>query len=100
MADFRKVYVLVALALLLGMATTASAQSAAGPFTCTANAAVPPTVRAEGNTELVGDIVVDCTGGIPTPTTANVPQVNFTVFLNTNITRSRIVAMSFCEPRS
>jgi len=34
-------------------------------------------------------IVLDCTGGIPTLTTASIPQVNFTVFLNTNVT-SRI----------
>jgi len=97
MADFRKISVLVALVLLLTGA--ASAQITAGAFTCTANAAVPPTLRSEGMTELVGDIVLDCTGGVPTagpiagpPAVAaqNIPQVNFTVFLNTNIT-SRIL---------
>ena len=89
MADFRKVFVLVALALVMGLGL-ASAQ--VPPMTCTANAAVPPTLRGEGLSELVGDIVIDCVNGIPTPATTpatNVPQVNFTVFLNTNIT-SRI----------
>jgi hypothetical protein len=86
MADFRKISVLVALVLLLGVSASAQQTSPAGPFTCIANAAVPPTVRAEGLTELVGDIVVACTGGIPTLTAVDIPRVNFTVFLNTNIT--------------
>jgi len=97
MADFRKLSVLAAVVLLFGLAGTASAQVAAGAFTCVANAAVPPTLRAEGMTELVGDIVLDCTGGVPTPaptptgvgnnaTGAVIPRVNFTVFLNTNVT--------------
>jgi len=95
MAEFRKISVLVALVLLLGVSASAQQVSPAGPFTCAASAAVPPTVRAEGLTELVGDIVLTCTGGIPTPAVATVtqdslvPRVNFTVFLNTNVT-SRI----------
>jgi hypothetical protein len=90
MADFRKISVLVALVMLLGLTSIASAQTAVNPFTCVANAAVPPTIRAEGLTELVGDIVLDCTGGIPTLTSTFIPQVNFTIFLNTNVT-SRIL---------
>lgn len=90
MADFRKISVLVALVVLLGLTSIASAQTAVNPFTCVANAAVPPTLRAEGLTELTGDIVLDCTGGIPTLSSALIPQVNFTIFLNTNVT-SRIV---------
>jgi len=89
MADFRKMTVLAALVLLLGLAGTASAQVAAGAFTCVANAAVPPTLRSEGMTELTGDIVLDCTGGVPTISGSNIPQVNFTIFLNTAVT-SRI----------
>jgi hypothetical protein len=96
MADFRKISVLLAVVIALGLTSVASAQTAVNPFTCVANAAVPPTVRAEGLTELVGDIVLDCTGGTPTPATTTlgispfIPQVNFTIFLNTNVT-SRIV---------
>jgi hypothetical protein len=38
-----------------------NAQTAA--FQCVANAGVPPLMRAEGITELTGDIVLNCTGG-------------------------------------
>jgi len=41
--------------------------------------------------ELVGDVVLNCTGGVVTPAGGTVPQVNIQVFLNTNIT-SRIVS--------
>lgn len=51
------------------------------PFSCTANTGVPPIVRAEGATELVGDIVVACTGDLP----ASFPAV-FQVFVNEQVT--------------
>jgi hypothetical protein len=89
MTAFRKIAVLAALVVLV--ATMASAQVVAGAMTCTANAAVPPTLRAEGLTELVGDIVIDCVGGQPTPAGQAIPQANITVFLNTNITSRLIV---------
>jgi len=90
MAAFRK--------LVLGMAATAafavvaSAQSAPA-LQCVANAAVPPQIRAEGLTELVGDVTLNCTGGVPTQAGAVVPASNVTIFLNTNIT-SRILSTS------
>ena len=56
------------------------------PATCVATTAVPPVLRAEGMSELVGDIVIDCTGGTPTLNNANVPQTNITVTLNTAVT--------------
>src|SRR6266545_2314243 len=96
MADFRKVSVLVALVLLMGMATTASAQ-ATPPLTCTANAAVPPLLRAEGFTELTGDIVLDCTGGTPTLAGTAVPTVNFQLFY-TAIVTSRTYSTSSPAP--
>src|SRR4051794_17537776 len=49
---------------------------------CTANAPVPPIVRAEGKAELVSDVVLTCTGGNP----AAPVFLNFTLFLNTNVT--------------
>lgn len=58
----------------------------AGPLTCTANAGVPPLLRAEGFTELTGDIVIVCTGG----TAGQTSSVNLQLFLNTPIT-SRII---------
>lgn len=92
MADFRRVLTALAVVvLIMGFASTASAQTTP-PVTCTATAAVPPLLRAEGMTELVGDIVLRCTGGTPLdPATDNIPVANFTVFLgNTNVT-SRIL---------
>ena len=46
-------------------------------------------VRAEGHTELVGDIVLVCTGGNP----SQAFLANFQLFLNTNVT-SRIVGLT------
>ncbi|HEY7333659.1 MAG TPA: hypothetical protein VH639_02155 [Bryobacteraceae bacterium] len=90
MADFRRLfYALALVALLAGLVVPASAQSA--PFQCIANAGVPPIVRGEGYTELVGDLTLNCTGGISTPANQVVPQVNFTILLNTNIT-SKLLA--------
>jgi hypothetical protein len=56
-------------------------------FTCNAiNGAVTPTVRSEGITELVGDIVIQCSGGVNIATGTQIPQANITVFLNTQVT--------------
>jgi len=94
MVAFRNLFpVLAIVGLLLGSTGTASAQTVGQtPLTCTANAGVPPIVRAEGFTELVGDIVLTCTGG------AGVSPflANFQIFLNTNIT-SRLVTGDFSE---
>jgi hypothetical protein len=86
MVAFRKWY--PALAVFALMAMPAVAQVTAGqPLNCFANSGVPPVVRAEGFTELTGDLVITCTGGNPaTPFLAN-----FQLFLNTNIT-SRLVS--------
>ncbi|MFN0107134.1 MAG: hypothetical protein ACKV2U_34180 [Bryobacteraceae bacterium] len=85
MVDFRKWFPAMAVvALAFGAASTAYAQPQA--FSCVGNAGVPPIVRAEGLTELVGDLVLNCTGGTPTALAAPVPQANVQIFLNTNIT--------------
>jgi uncharacterized protein (TIGR03437 family) len=55
-------------------------------FTCTANAGAPVIVRVEGITELVGDLLLQCTGGQPTAAGQFVPQTNLRLTLNTNIT--------------
>src|SRR5215831_18655330 len=75
MADFRKwIYALAVVALLAGFTVPVSAQ--APPFQCIANAGVPPIVRAEGYTEQVGDLTLNCTGGVSTPAGITVPPVN------------------------
>ncbi len=96
MADFRKcLFAFAVVALLSSLAVPASAQVNPA-LQCTFNAAVTPTVRAEGLSELVGDIVLNCTGGTPTANGATVPQANITVFLSTNVT-SRITSNPFSE---
>lgn len=94
MADFRKWFPVLAVAsLMFGAAASANAQPA---FSCSTNAGVPPIVRAEGLTELVGDLILNCTGGVPTAAGAAVPQVNFQIFLNTNVT-SRLLSDPWSE---
>ena len=46
------------------------------PSQCAASAGASPAVRAEGLSELVGDIVINCLGGIPTLAGQPVPKVN------------------------
>jgi len=90
MADFRRwFYALALVALLAGLTVPASAQNS--PFQCIANAGVPPTIRAEGWTELTGDITLNCNGGIPTPAGQVVQPVNFTISISTNLT-SRLLS--------
>lgn len=79
--------------LFLGAVGSASAQSA---FNCGATAGVPPIVRAEGLTEAVGDLILNCTGGNPTAAGAPVPRVNFQILLNTNVT-SRVLSDLWSE---
>jgi uncharacterized protein (TIGR03437 family) len=66
------------------------------PLQCTFNAAITPTIRAEGLTELVGDIVLNCSGGTPTANGQPVPSADLTVFLSTSIT-SRVTATGYSE---
>jgi len=91
MADFRRsIIVLAALALLLGTISTVSA----APMACIASGANPTQLRAEGLTEKTGDVLITCTGGIPTDpggvapaNPANVvPTSNIQIFLNTSLT--------------
>jgi hypothetical protein len=92
MADFRKsALAFASVACFLGITGVASAQqNTLNGITCFANAATPQQDRAEGITELVGDLVLSCTGGTPTAAGVAVPTVNITVALNTQVT-SRLV---------
>ncbi|MEO8098128.1 MAG: hypothetical protein ABI811_10535 [Acidobacteriota bacterium] len=94
MAEFRKVVFALAFgALLAGTSTLANAQTSI----CQSNAGVPPIVREESFADLVGDVVLDCTGGISTPAGQSVPAVNFTVTLSTNITSRLLSGGLFSE---
>src|SRR5438876_11918726 len=55
-------------------------------FVCNANAGVPPVVRSEGITEFVGDLILQCTGGNPTPIGQPIPTSDLRLTLNTNLT--------------
>jgi len=93
MVDFRKwLLALAVVGLLLGVgASTANAQGNA--FTCSATA-VPNIVRAEGVTELLGDLILNCTGGTPTPAGTAIPLQNVVITVGgTNVT-SRIMDAS------
>jgi len=93
MVDFRRMIpVLAVIAFLLGSAVTASAQPNA-PFQCFANGGVSTPARSEDITALVGDFVLNCVGGVPTPVNGLIPSVNIQVFLNTSLT-SRLLTTS------
>jgi hypothetical protein len=94
MPEFRKL--ILALAIIALFAGFASAQvgTPSAPVTggngfancSTTNGAVTPTLRAEGYTELAGDIVIVCTGGAPLALGSVIPTANITIFLNTAVT--------------
>jgi hypothetical protein len=101
MADFRKW--IIALAVVLLCAGLASAQTGGGggtSFNCSVNTSNTPTLRSEGITEQVGDIVITCTGGtvpenIGTGAKTNplAQAVNITVSLTSQVT-SRLLNSS------
>jgi hypothetical protein len=104
MVAFRRCF--FALAVVVLLSGIASAQIVGTPFTCSAAVSVPPTLRSEGFTEQIGDIVLTCTGGntgqYPTPGTLTtsaggpLPTANISVSLGTNVT-SRLINNSVSE---
>jgi hypothetical protein len=93
MAEFRKYFYALGLAALLsGSASQAFAQG--NTVTCTATAGVIPVIREESFAELVGDYILDCTGGIPTPANQVVQRVDITLTLSANVT-SRLLTTEF-----
>jgi hypothetical protein len=82
MAAFRRC--ILALALLAVFAGLASAQSIV-PMVCTATP-FPNAMRAEGKNELIGDLVISCTGGNPLTNGTAAPRVDFTLTLPQAVT--------------
>ncbi len=78
----------IPLVLLAMLAAPAAAQD----ISCTANAGVPVSVRVGGSAELVGDILLACSGVAPTVVT-----VNIQLFLNVAVT-SRQLASGVSRP--
>jgi len=98
MADFRKwLFAFAVLALMLG-ASTAYAQipGGGGSVVCGVTPANPTIVSQENISALVGDFVLICTGGTPTPTGSTIPQDDITLTLNQNIT-SRLLAGGYID---
>ena len=88
--------------LLIELACTfvTPGQTVTGPpsaFTCAAQAGTPVIVRAEGITELVGDLLLQCTGGNPTPRGQPIPVSNVQLTLNTNVTSRLIGSTGFTD---
>lgn len=85
MADFRRLlYVFAAVAFLMSLTVPAYAD-----FQCTGNSDNRPT-RSTSYDDNAGNIVLTCTGGVPTSAGAVIPPTTITVTSNTNIT-SRIL---------
>jgi hypothetical protein len=80
----------LAVGISVGLFTTPVFADDAPPMRCSAKPSAVPQVRAEGITELVGDIVLTCNGGTPIPAGQLVPQVNVVVNLSTPFTSSRL----------
>jgi uncharacterized repeat protein (TIGR01451 family) len=75
---------------------SAAFTAAASTVQCVANAGIPPLIRQEGRTEKTGDLILNCTGGVPTAAGSPVPQVDIQLTFNTNVT-SRFLSPGFNE---
>jgi hypothetical protein len=75
--------------LLLALAAAGIAYGQT-PFQCVANAPIVRAARAEGKAELVGDVVVSCTGGTPTAFFEVIPSASFTLTYNSTVTSKSI----------
>lgn len=63
------------------------------PLTCSSVAASTPAIRAEGEAELVGDVVIVCTGGQPAAPDEYLRSITFQVFTQPTINiASRLLA--------
>ncbi|HUP04541.1 MAG TPA: hypothetical protein VMU19_11165, partial [Bryobacteraceae bacterium] len=82
----RVVLALTVLCLFAGLASAQLQQTT--PLTCTVSASSSPALRAESTHELVGDVLIQCTGGAApgNPATTQVPAVDVTVNYGTAIT--------------
>ncbi len=90
MVDFRKwLLALAVVGLLLGLGSSA-AYAQGSSFSCSATA-VPNIVRAEGITELLGDLILNCTGGLTTPGGQPIPLQNVVITVGGVNVTSRIV---------
>src|SRR5690348_10587472 len=85
---------ILAIATLILLAGSSNAQVGGGGGTqmlCSVTASATPYLRSESLTELVGDIVISCTGGSNIPEGAAITPVNITASFTSQVT-SRLFA--------
>jgi len=82
----RVVFALAVLSLFVGLASAQINQNQ--QLSCTVSSSSQPALRAESTHELVGDVLIQCSGGTqpPNPATTQVPVVDITVAYGTAIT--------------
>jgi hypothetical protein len=102
MVSFRKFVLAIAvLGLFAGLASAqivvGGAGSSAGPLTCSAQVTNPTAARQEGYTELLGDIVIQCTGGVAPVPGSPVPTANIVVALSQTTVTSRVFSNGLSE---
>jgi len=91
MADLRRwITALAILALFTGLASAQTGGGGGSTLSCSVNTSNTPTLRSEGITEQIGDIVITCTGGTIGDGVAG-SQVNITVSLRSQVT-SRLIS--------
>lgn len=97
MTDFLRWFVAAAVVALSTGSASAQVGTISGPvnpnLACSASVPAPAQLRQEGYTELLGDILITCTGGSPLSIGAAIPTVTLVVYLKSpylNIT-SRII---------
>jgi hypothetical protein len=93
MPEFRKLsFALAAVTLFAGLASAqVTGGTGTGSLTCLAQGAATPQLRAEGYTELAGDIVITCTGGSALAVGTAIPTANIVLFLSTTVTSRLLV---------
>jgi len=100
MADFRKwITAFAVLAMFAGLASAQIGNPGTGggtPLQCQATVTAPPQLRGESLTELIGDIVLTCSGGLAATPGVALPTVNITISLATNVT-SRLLSGQLSE---
>jgi len=92
--NFRRwITALAVLTLFVGLAAAQTSGNGATALTCNTVAQVTPTIRSEGITEMVGDIVITCQGGTYVPVNTAIPQGNIVISLTAPVT-SRLASGS------
>ncbi len=84
-----KLITTVAFGLIVSAGAVARAETPL-PTCFVTNGSIIPTIRFEGMTELIGDIVIVCSGGVPVATGNALPQISISVSLNTTSITSRL----------